>query len=673
MKILGLRSKRGTRSSGFGLIEILVTLGILSVGILGVATLHSVITRQSADNKARAEAMEIAQSRLEQMRNYTDAAGTTAEFNTLFANLSNGNSTTINGISATFTRTETITTSGSNKNITVMVGWTDPGNAAQNVSLATSISFLAPRSAGDTALEGVEELVDAPTGRARLGDGTLTEAQLDAAISNGDGTSEVISGLNRLLAVDSNVVLTLVEACQTEGGSCSDFVRINGRIWIDQATASSIDPGEVYIAASDAAFCARHYTSGSTTTPVTNNTTSTVMTASNNYEYFDYTCYLGGGWHGNIGVFYGGGLTDADSFCVGDPTSSINNEKPVIAARRSYRGMLYKIDNSEDDGMQKVYGTDEVRYYSYGIADSAVLPDPDSSDATHDFVVTSNATPTSCKNTIMARADSASGTLFEGVPSDFYCLNDGLLDVYDESEYGHETSCPYDPTNPPVESHIISGTISVSGTDNNDNEDIVAATVAYTSDNVNNCYRTDFSYSGSSYSSNYVCRVYDWGSGWTGNIGLLTSGMTCASDTLSFTSLGQNDTSGNGFTCTIGGGSPDPDPDPTPKYIYFSGTWTNLGTGARALQTATLSDGGSCTVQSNGAWLCTTLGFQGTWTGSITFTSSSNAVICTAASTGNSTLTHSYTNEGEGTKSISLIIRNRNTNCTASDANGLNW
>ena len=42
-------------AKGFGVIEILVTLGVLTVGILGVTKLHSVITQQSLENKARNE------------------------------------------------------------------------------------------------------------------------------------------------------------------------------------------------------------------------------------------------------------------------------------------------------------------------------------------------------------------------------------------------------------------------------------------------------------------------------------------------------------------------------------------------------------------------------------------------------------------------------------------
>ena len=57
--------------------------------------------------------MSIAQSRLEDMRNYMHEVQTKAEFNTLYAVAANTNSVTVNGINSAFTRTETIAANGS--------------------------------------------------------------------------------------------------------------------------------------------------------------------------------------------------------------------------------------------------------------------------------------------------------------------------------------------------------------------------------------------------------------------------------------------------------------------------------------------------------------------------------------------------------------------------------
>jgi len=296
------------RNKGFGFVEILITVGVLAVGIMGVATLQTVITKQTLDNKSRSEAMSIAQSRIEEMRNYTNSVSSIAEFNTLFANVSNGNSATVAGMNSTFTRTETITTSGSMKGVVVSVAWTDPGGDAQSVRLNTDLSFLSPRKVGDAALSSTPSGISSPTGRARLGDGTLPEGA--ATTSNGDGTALYYDGGTDLrLASGSQIVLTLQEACQTDTGTCIDFVKINGRIYIDTTTQGSLIPGNVFIVASDAAYCARHYTIAGVTTPVTSATTTAALTSSGDYKYFDYSCYIGGGWFGNVGVLLSGGNT----------------------------------------------------------------------------------------------------------------------------------------------------------------------------------------------------------------------------------------------------------------------------------------------------------------------------------------------------------------------------
>ncbi|MEX2366718.1 MAG: prepilin-type N-terminal cleavage/methylation domain-containing protein, partial [Pseudohongiellaceae bacterium] len=288
-------------NKGFGLVEILVTIGVLAVGIMGVAAFHTVVTKQSLDNKTRTEALGIAQSRIEEMRNYTDSAATLTQFDTVYGDTTGfENSTTINGVSSVFTRDETITSNGNLKSIIVRVSWTDPEGTAQSLNLDTDIGFLSPRSAGDAAQTASAPKVNAPTGRARLGEGTLPEGA--DTTSNDDGTSLFQDGGEDLrLVSDDQIVLTLALACQTDDGTCIDFVKIKGRVYID-TSSQNINPGEVFVVASDAAFCARYYTDpdDGMNYKVTIDTTSTVTTASGDYEYFDYTCYLGGGWHGIV-------------------------------------------------------------------------------------------------------------------------------------------------------------------------------------------------------------------------------------------------------------------------------------------------------------------------------------------------------------------------------------
>jgi len=681
------------KNSGFGLIEILVTLGVLSVGILGVTTLHGVIARQSSDNKARAEALNIAQSRLEEMRNYTNQAASLAGFNTLYADTTGyGNSATIDRTNATFTRSELIDTTGTVKSVTVKVDWTDPSGDTQSVNLGTEFSFVSPRKVGDSALTATEEKVASPTGRAKLGDGALDQDEQDAATSNGDGTSEYVRGLDRLLAVGSDVVLTLVEACQTEGGTCADFVRINGRIYIDRDQLGNLNPGDVHIIASDAAFCARHYIpSGGVEAdrvPVANTDTATVNTSGNSsgeYTYFDYTCYLGGGWYGNIGILVSGN-TGWDG-CVGDPTSIQTYAQPVRASRRVYRGMLYKDDMSEMDGKEKDSGGVLVQYYSQGVGDSVELPVPMSGDATHDFVLTGafstaqlgNANP--CMNLgPMTRADSnvngTAGDLFAGMPDDFYCLNDGYgntLSTLDtiptnfgvENSVGYGNTCPYNPADPPATLHHITGSISMTAADTDENDVLADGLNAFTSDGPGTCILGSVVVGGGTYSRTYDCVVFDWATtvnnvevlnGWTGYIEVDydQSSMSCDPNRINFTAQTANSANNDFSNCSPG------------SFIFFSGTVIDAPNN-RVLSTVTISDvGGSCSLAADGlSFSCLTDEFAmgiTDWTGTLSLTTDAN-IVCTATSTGANPGVFSYTNEPSGFVDLQITLSNNTGSC----------
>lgn len=687
------------KSSGFGLIEILVTLGVLSVGILGVTTLHGVIARQSSDNKARSEAMSIAQSRIEDMRNYTNAAGSVTGFNSLYSDTTGyGNSTNITGISADFVRTENIATVGTVKEVAVMVAWMDNRNVRQSVNLNTEFSFVSPRKVGDSALESSEEKVASPTGRAKLGDGTVTDEQLADADTqdNNDGTKELIDGSDRLLAVGNDVVLTLVEACQTEGGTCADFVRIKGKVYVDRDQLGTLAMGAINVLASDAAFCSRSYVPYGMTendrVSVTNNTTTTVKTSvstNGEYSYFDYTCYLGGGWYGNVGLLISGN-TNWDG-CVGDPTSANAWEQPIRASRRVYRGMLYKDDPDEADGKEKVSGTSLVQYYSQGIGDSVELPEAGTPTvtATHDFIITGafsasqlgNANP--CLNLgPMTRTDSnlngSTGDRFEGMPDDFYCLNDGYLDdvstldviptgfgVEVHPSYGN--TCPYNPADPPATQHHVTGEITMSAPVTTDNDVLAAGIGAFTSDGPGTCTMGSVvpDVGMAEYSRSYDCIVYDWSTtindvevlnGWTGYIEVDydQSSMSCDPNRISFVDQ-TADTANNDFTnCSPG------------SFIYFTGTVITAPNN-RELQTVSISDvGGSCTLAAGGlSFTCLTDEFPdgvSTWTGTISMTTDTN-VVCTATSTGANPGIFAYTNQASGFIDLNITLATNSNAC----------
>jgi prepilin-type N-terminal cleavage/methylation domain-containing protein len=658
---------------GFSIIEILVSIAVMSTGLLAVATLQTDLINGSGVNKARSEALSLAEARIEDFRNYTLDITSAADFETQYAATNgqvtdtvldvDGNSTmVIQGNNANFTRKYTITDEASGaKSINVVVEWTDRKGESQNVSLNTQLSWESPRTTGDFAASTAAPLVPSATGRAHLGEGQLPDGA--STTPNGDGTELYQDGTELKLAVGDDIVLTLEDACQSEG-DCISFVKIHGRVYIDSAS-TSVSPGDVYIKASDAAYCHRFYTdTNNVTHDVTSSTTSTLLTSNSDYKYFDYTCYLGGGWHGNIGVLFDGGIAQTDKICLGDPTASLPVDQPVIAARRVYRGMLYKIDNNNVSGKEEIPGTNHlVRYYTVGIGDGVELPVPNSGQATHDFVIsrmaTSDTTGDKCITATngnpgpMMRTDAnvngTDGDLFAGVPTDFVCLNPSYVDTYNTSVYGIENTCPYDPSDPPTLHYTIAGALSVDG-DSSMSAAVNGMNIV-TSDGSGNCSMSSFTFISDTYTATYSCDIFDWGNGWTGFVQVQpnSDSISCTNHTTNFSAVNQ-DLTGYDFACSGG------------DFVIFRGT-VSISNANRTLDSATISDaGGVCTVTSN-SYECRTSTLQAaTWTGSITLTAT-NGVVCHSGVTAAQSITLDYTDVNPGIITDTMAISNNANTC----------
>ena len=527
------------KQKGFSLTEAMVAFGVTAIGLLAVASFQAGLFQQSAYNKARSEATALAQQKIEEFKHYTsstedsyiddnddgvmDADGDYAE-------------NPINGQNAVFTRSWTISTTNTSKQIAVTVSWVDTDNQNQSVLLNTDIPWLSPRTGADQLSDVDGPILDAPTGRAKLGEGNLNDltGPSPTKIPNlsPDGLDIYKHEEDLLLAdVNGDILLTLLDACSTETGLCTDFVRISGTVYLDTIN-STIPLEDLLVLPSDAAHCRRWVPEGSLTRPPT--------TQSGDYEYYKYTCYFGGGWHGNIGFVKTRGLQLKDKVCQGDPTAFEAWKSPVIALRRAYRGMLH-------------YDVNGVRLYeTHGIKDAVQLSGQDFVFTELDADIT-DGSHCSAFNAPMTRPDSDSGRLFVDVPTDFVCLNqdvdgDGnpdLLDIYDTSKYGANTTCPYDPTSPPVDSHVVSGLVSVAFSTVDD----LANFAVETSDGPGNCEWTDFATLEGNLVAKYVCQVFDWGVGWTGSVNIMPNSdqVHCPVSISSFTDL-ISDTTQN-FSC----------------------------------------------------------------------------------------------------------------------------
>lgn len=144
IKGMVMNKKLNTKQFGIGLVEVLVALVVVSLGLLGLARLEGNLLSTSGNNKARAEAMGIAQQQMETVRY---AAST----QTSYEELNNGsppslvdlNPFPVTGTNAQFTVDIDIEDPDTNQiiNTIVEVTWTDATGTPDSVTLMTEIAL----------------------------------------------------------------------------------------------------------------------------------------------------------------------------------------------------------------------------------------------------------------------------------------------------------------------------------------------------------------------------------------------------------------------------------------------------------------------------------------------------------------------------------------------------
>lgn len=140
--------KNSVSQKGFGMVEVLISMAVVSFGLLGVAKLQSNMMTSSAESKTRTEALYAANQKIEELRSFTDLSiynGIVSNSDTVTAN---------SGSNANLARTWTITdvVSPNYKTITVNVTWTDSKNSTKSVSMTSYISMSDPIVSGKLIL-----------------------------------------------------------------------------------------------------------------------------------------------------------------------------------------------------------------------------------------------------------------------------------------------------------------------------------------------------------------------------------------------------------------------------------------------------------------------------------------------------------------------------------------
>ena len=353
------------RRRGFALMEAMIAIVVVGIGLFGIARLNSVMLAGTAIGKTRAEATQLAEGKLEEIRAQQPPAAKP---------VSSTSPETLTGVNATFTRSWTIASAGLTgldlDRVTVCVSWGDTcgGTGERKVEIN---SLLAWTNLGTSGSVGSGQggagggMPETPPGKGREGgdaegEGNNYNAGSPPAgsVSNAnDGTSDYVrdDGKRELIETATGRVLLTID----DG---SAFSTISGKVFItwgsaiDRKDEDQIDMAvinaNVRVLGSGGSVCRQYIPGDGNTLP------RYPASGTTQYSYFHYTCYVGGGWWGNIAVvrFDGG-----DRVCLGDPlipqseTSAVSR-RPFLNPLRNYRGYTSACTSSPTDATCKSTG-----------------------------------------------------------------------------------------------------------------------------------------------------------------------------------------------------------------------------------------------------------------------------------------------------------------------------
>lgn len=142
-----LDSMKAGRILGFSIVEALITLLILSIGLVALAKFSGSLTSEGAHAKSRTEASNMGERKLEEFRNYKDLASYNAYTSGSDTVGPVGSSSTIelDNVNQTYQRRWTVTNNGNYKSISIEVSWPDKNGVyftADNT--ATLQTIIAP-------------------------------------------------------------------------------------------------------------------------------------------------------------------------------------------------------------------------------------------------------------------------------------------------------------------------------------------------------------------------------------------------------------------------------------------------------------------------------------------------------------------------------------------------
>lgn len=165
MKLRTLPSERG-----FTLIEAMIALVIIAFGLLALAGMQIMLSRNADVSKQRTEATRLAQERMEKMRSYTGISSDPAALD--WQDLATEASDPLNPLTSTYSNTifsrswvVSGTADDAMRPVSVTVAWVDRAGERQSVTLTSVISNTDPTRVGALALPAVHSNLKQPKNR----------------------------------------------------------------------------------------------------------------------------------------------------------------------------------------------------------------------------------------------------------------------------------------------------------------------------------------------------------------------------------------------------------------------------------------------------------------------------------------------------------------------------
>lgn len=531
------------QNSGFVLIEALIALIVSAIGLLGIALISSGYLAESTSSKAKAEALKLAEFEIENLRSI--AASWSVD------SIEDGNvswpvtDSPYQGQNAEFI------VSAANKAVsngtlkaTVMVSWDVGQSITLSTVVADDIFDMKAEGANQTGDSNSSFSIDLPTGGAEYGE----DAPGGALSENVSLDTVTVSSANGSLLLINKDVSNNEETLLTYTGSA--FSEIRGVVYVPSAVLSNTAENyqSIIVKPSDTGVCPKG---------------PKLSSSVGSDWFFEYSCFFGAGWYGNIAVqYYDNGEIDSNKEeCVGDPlkpyvvNDDLSNHPELILAtdiKRAYRGygIAYTIDDSgfqsvvaNEDGavLLVTQGLAEGEIYGYG--DKRTEIDSDLQDlvnlGNHDFYISegfvedsqqedcrdalstvSGANP-SYKGSFPGTVSTGQGSFedFSGNLGDFICLR-----------VNGQFSCPSEiPTsiNTAVSTSIVSISGTVSGALGSSTE-LSTITSQFPSGTISKCIKDDSGQctfenlslcSNSEDGTTYSCQIYVVdGDSWSGTL-----------------------------------------------------------------------------------------------------------------------------------------------------------